>query len=170
MVFVKPSPSWEKIPRFHDALWTFGNLVTLCIFCAHSIWLASGRDNLNFLQHRHSSSEHSYSFFPILFLFRLACARYIPCLPTFQQKTEKAAPAWAAVQSRLWIQYSSTYLNIKFSVARWQKFRPKSSKGATEKKSWPKEFVAEFWLILPKSGRKGAAENFQKKFLIFNHV
>ncbi len=45
------------------------------------------------------------------------------------------------------------------SVARWQKFRPKSSKGAAEKKSWPKEFVAEFWLILPKSGRKGAAEN-----------
>ncbi len=55
-----------------------------------------------------------------------------------------------------------------FSVARWQKFRPKSSKGAAEKKSWPKEFVAEFWLILPKSGRKGAAENFQKKFLIFS--
>jgi hypothetical protein len=59
------------------------------------------------------------------------------------------------------------------SVARWQKYRPKSSKGAAEKKSWPKEFVAEFWLILPKSGRKEAAENFQKKFLIFscdNHV
>jgi len=39
--------------------------------------------------------------------------------------------------------------------------------------SWPKEFVAEIWLILPKSGRKGAAENFLKKFLIFscdNHV
>ncbi len=29
-----------------------------------------------------------------------------------------------------------------------------------------KKFVAEFWLILPKTGRKGAAENFQKKFLI----
>jgi hypothetical protein len=54
------------------------------------------------------------------------------------------------------------------SVARWQKFRPKSSKGAADKKSWPKEFVAEFWLILPKRGRKGAAENFQKKFLIFS--
>ena len=57
---------------------------------------------------------------------------------------------------------------ILSSVARWQKFRPKSSKGATEKK-----FLAEFWLILPKTGRKGAAENFQKKFLIFscdNHV
>ena len=38
-------------------------------------------------------------------------------------------------------------------VAR-QKFRPKSSKGATKKK-----FLAEFWLILPKTGRKGAAEN-----------
>jgi hypothetical protein len=59
------------------------------------------------------------------------------------------------------------------SVARWQKFRPESSKGAAEKKSRPKEFVAEFWLILSKSGRKGAAEYFQKKFLIFscdNHV
>jgi len=57
---------------------------------------------------------------------------------------------------------------ILSSVARWQNFRPKSSKGAIEKK-----FVAEFWLILPKTGRKGAAENFQKKFLIFscdNHV
>jgi hypothetical protein len=38
-------------------------------------------------------------------------------------------------------------------VAR-QKFRPKSSKGATKKK-----ILAEFWLILPKTGRKGAAEN-----------
>ena len=46
------------------------------------------------------------------------------------------------------------------SVARWQKFRPKSSQGATEKK-----FVAEFWLILPKTGRKGAAENFHKSSL-----
>jgi hypothetical protein len=36
-----------------------------------------------------------------------------------------------------------------------------------------KKFEAEFWFILPKSGRKGAAEKFQKKFLIFscdNHV
>jgi len=31
-----------------------------------------------------------------------------------------------------------------------------------------KKFLAEFWLILPKTGRKGAAENFQKKFLIFS--
>ena len=31
-----------------------------------------------------------------------------------------------------------------------------------------KNFLAEFWLILPKTGRKGAAENFQKKFLIFS--
>jgi hypothetical protein len=49
----------------------------------------------------------------------------------------------------------------------------KVQKGPQKKKSWPKEFVAKFWLILPKSGRKGAAENFQKKFLIFscdNHV
>jgi hypothetical protein len=47
-------------------------------------------------------------------------------------------------------------------VAR-QKFRPKRSKGATQKK-----FLAEFWLILPKTGRKGAAENVQNKFLIFS--
>jgi hypothetical protein len=46
------------------------------------------------------------------------------------------------------------------SVARWQKFRPKSSKRAAEI-----NFVAEFWLILPKTGRKGAAENFQKSSL-----
>jgi hypothetical protein len=49
----------------------------------------------------------------------------------------------------------------------------KKLKRGRRKKGWPKEFVAEFWLILPKSGRKGAAENFQKKFLIFschNHV
>jgi hypothetical protein len=49
----------------------------------------------------------------------------------------------------------------------------KAPKGPQKKKSWPQEFEAEFWLILPKSGRKGAAENFQKKFLIFsydNHV
>jgi hypothetical protein len=52
------------------------------------------------------------------------------------------------------------FSHSRSSVARWQKFRPKSSKGATEKK-----FVAEFWLILPKTGRKGAAENFQKSSL-----
>ena len=28
-----------------------------------------------------------------------------------------------------------------------------------------KKFVAEFWLILPKTGRKGAAENFQQSSL-----
>ena len=31
-----------------------------------------------------------------------------------------------------------------------------------------KKFVAEFWLILPKTVRKGATENFQNKFLIFS--
>ena len=44
----------------------------------------------------------------------------------------------------------------------------KAQKGPQKKK-----FLTEFWLILPKTGRKGAAENFQKKFLIFscdNHV
>ncbi len=40
----------------------------------------------------------------------------------------------------------------------------KSSKGAGEK-SWPEESVAECWPNFAKSGRKGAEENFQKKFL-----
>ena len=41
---------------------------------------------------------------------------------------------------------------------------------AKKLKSGPqkKKFLAEFWLILPKTGRKGAAENIQKKFLIFS--
>jgi hypothetical protein len=34
-----------------------------------------------------------------------------------------------------------------------------------KKGSRKKKFVAEFWLILPKTGRKGAAENFQKSSL-----
>jgi hypothetical protein len=49
----------------------------------------------------------------------------------------------------------------------------KKLKRGRKKKSWPKESVADLWLILPKSGRKGAAENFQQNFLIFscdNHV
>ena len=36
------------------------------------------------------------------------------------------------------------------------------------KRGHKKKFLAEFWLILPKTGRKGAAENIQKKFLIFS--
>jgi len=32
------------------------------------------------------------------------------------------------------------------------------------------KILAEFWLIIPKTGRKGAAENIQKKFLIFSCV
>jgi len=36
----------------------------------------------------------------------------------------------------------------------------KAQKGPQKKK-----FVAEFWLILPKTGRKGATENFQKSSL-----
>ena len=39
----------------------------------------------------------------------------------------------------------------------------KAQKGPQKKK-----FLAEFWLILPKTGRKGAAENIQKMFLIFS--
>jgi hypothetical protein len=62
----------------------------------------------------------------------------------------------------------SVYLYI--SVARWPKFRPKRSKGAVEKLSWPEEFMAEFWpnfgRILPKVAEKGAEEYFLKKYLI----
>ena len=36
------------------------------------------------------------------------------------------------------------------------------------KRGHKKKFLAEFWLILPKTGRKGAAENIQKKFLFFS--
>ena len=36
------------------------------------------------------------------------------------------------------------------------------------KRGHKKKFLAEFWLILPKTGRKGAAENIQKMFLIFS--
>jgi hypothetical protein len=32
------------------------------------------------------------------------------------------------------------------------------------KKSWTEEFMAEIWPNVPKSGRKGAEENFLKKF------
>jgi hypothetical protein len=39
----------------------------------------------------------------------------------------------------------------------------KAQKGLQKKKSWPKEFVAKFWLTLPKSGRKGAAEKGPQK-------
>ncbi len=46
------------------------------------------------------------------------------------------------------------------SVARWPKFRPKSSKGAGEKKIWPEEFMAELWPNFVKTGRKGAEEIF----------
>jgi hypothetical protein len=51
-----------------------------------------------------------------------------------------------------------------FSVARWRKFRPKSSKGAGNKKSWPEEFMAEFWpnfgRILAKVVEKGPKKIF----------
>jgi hypothetical protein len=49
---------------------------------------------------------------------------------------------------------------VSSSVARWPKFRPKISKEAGEKLSWPEEFVAEFWPNITKSGRKWAGEYF----------
>jgi hypothetical protein len=38
----------------------------------------------------------------------------------------------------------------------------RNSSQKAQKGQQKKKFVAEFWLILPKTGRKGAAENFQK--------
>jgi hypothetical protein len=35
-------------------------------------------------------------------------------------------------------------------------------KKGREKKSWPEEFVAEFWLNFTKSNRKGAEKNVDK--------
>jgi len=61
-------------------------------------------------------------------------------------KTMKLAMAWREANSS--------------SVARWQKFRPKSSKGAAEKKSWLKEFVAEFWLNFTKKWQKRGRRKF----------
>ena len=54
---------------------------------------------------------------------------------------------------------------LEFSVARLpgRNSGQKAQKGPQKKK-----FLAEFWLILPKTGRKGAAENIQKMFLIFS--
>jgi hypothetical protein len=52
------------------------------------------------------------------------------------------------------------------SVARWQKFRPKSPKGAAEKK-WPKEFVAEFWLNFSKNWQKRGRGKFSKEVPYF---
>ncbi len=39
----------------------------------------------------------------------------------------------------------------------------KNLKRATEKYSWPEEFVAEFWSNFTKSSKKGAEEYFLKK-------
>jgi hypothetical protein len=56
---------------------------------------------------------------------------------------------------------------VHTSVARWQKFQPKSSKGAAEKKSWPKEFVAEFWLNFTKKWQKKGSRKFSKEVPYF---
>ena len=44
---------------------------------------------------------------------------------------------------------------LEFSVARL----PGRNSGQKAQKGPQKKFLAEFWLILPKTGRKGAAEN-----------
>jgi hypothetical protein len=46
------------------------------------------------------------------------------------------------------------------------KIPAKNRKRGWEKKSWPEESVADFWLNSAKRGRKGAEEKFLKKFLI----
>jgi hypothetical protein len=48
------------------------------------------------------------------------------------------------------------WMDAMTNVARWPKFRPKSSKEAGEKESWLVESVAEFWPNFVKGGRKGA--------------
>jgi hypothetical protein len=53
------------------------------------------------------------------------------------------------------------------SVARWQKFLPKSSKGAAAKKSWPKKFVAEFRLNFTKKWQKRGRRKFSKEVPYF---
>jgi hypothetical protein len=42
----------------------------------------------------------------------------------------------------------------------------KAQKGLGKTKIWPQELVAEFLPNFTKNGRKGAGENFPKKFLI----
>ena len=54
---------------------------------------------------------------------------------------------------------------LEFSVAR---LPGRNSGQKAQKGPQTKKFLAEFWLILPKTGRKGAAENIQKMFLIFS--
>jgi hypothetical protein len=51
---------------------------------------------------------------------------------------------------------------VNYSVARWPKFRPESSKGAEKKRFGRKNS----WPNFPKNGRKGAGDNVLKKFLI----
>ncbi len=48
------------------------------------------------------------------------------------------------------------------SVARWQKFRPKSSKGAAEKKVGRKNLWPNFWLNFTKKWQKRGRRKFSK--------
>ena len=63
----------------------------------------------------------------------------------------------------VWRHHQSTTHNQCCKVAR-QKFRPKSSKGATEKKISDRIFLADFTKNRQKRGRR----KFSKKFLIFS--
>ena len=51
------------------------------------------------------------------------------------------------------------------SAARWLIFRPNSSKGAGKKKVGRKNFMAEFWSNLGKSGRNGAGFFYSESFI-----
>jgi hypothetical protein len=51
--------------------------------------------------------------------------------------------------------FGSSKPEFRPSVARWPKFRPKSSQGAGEKLSWTEEFMAEVWPNLLKETEKG---------------
>jgi hypothetical protein len=46
------------------------------------------------------------------------------------------------------------------------KIPTKKLKRGREGKIWPEELVAEFWPNFTKSGRKGAEQNVERKFLI----
>ena len=63
---------------------------------------------------------------------------------------------------------SSTYLPPFLPLPSVARLPGRNSGQKAQKGPQKKKFLAEFWLILPKTGRKGAAENVQNKFLIFS--
>jgi hypothetical protein len=58
-------------------------------------------------------------------------------------------------------------LTSQSSVARCQKFRPKSSKGAAEKKKLAERICGQIWLNLTKKWQKRGRRNFSKEVPYF---